>query len=63
MQTASLEAVLLFHVDHFGLYTFALKHISIIVIFYGSGIALMLVFGVSFVWFEFFWSGVIEHQS
>ena len=27
MQTASLEAVLLFHVEHFGLYTFALKHI------------------------------------
>ena len=32
MQTASLEAVLLFHVDHFGLYTFALNktyHLSV----------------------------------
>lgn len=32
MQTASLEAVLLFHVDDFGLYTFALNktyHLSV----------------------------------
>lgn len=62
--------MLLFHVDDFGLYTFALNktyHLSvslmgywvfspqcIIVILYGSGIALMLVFRVLFVWFESF---------